>query len=347
MTHGKTHYTLIGLQITVALILLALFLSLYKYTEGLLIEECHDKATRDLERIQLTIQREMLKTESAGKALCALQFGNGLSIPNDSDQIYTALEDFLSVMPNNITGAIVGFEDGVLPQFEHRWGFMPLVRHVGGEYIRYQMGGVRDVRTKHDWYRETKRLDCCRWAQPQLAEDGEVICGYCMPLHDANQRFIGVLEIDFSLERLSQETCNIRSYAHSEPMVIDSDLTILISPDRDIVLKENMISLLGKRGLQLEEDVFQKVRRKESGSHHLQQGTFQNPHDVFLFHSYEPHSGWTIQMTCFIEDVYQSLTALKVRMSVIALTIISLMLLVALTFMRREHHHSATPNTRQ
>lgn len=338
MTHTKKHYLLVALQIVVALILFALFLSLYKYTEHLLISESSDRASRDIERIQLNIQRDMQAAESAAHSFCALQFDNGKQLPQDSSAYYELLRKFLANTTSTITGAIIGFEDGVFPQFEAKHGFLPLVRHVNGTYRNYQMGTVRDVRTQHDWYRETKRLNRSRWAQPQLAEEGEVICGYCIPLHNDKDEFIGVLEIDFSIERLSAEVCRIRSYEHSEPMIVDSDLTVLIAPEKDIVLKETMPTLLERRGLVLESEVLQSVKRRATASHHLHQGTFENPHEVFLYHCYDPYSGWTIQMTCLAEDVTKSLTALKLRMAVIAITILGLILLVALTFMRHGDH---------
>lgn len=338
MTRSKKHYCLVALQIVVALILVALFLSLYKYSERQLITESDNLAKRDMERIQLTIQREMQSAERAARAFSALCYEDGRRLPTDSDQYYLDLETFLSAMPSSITGAIIGFEDGVLPHLEHQWGFMPLVRHVNGKFIHYQMGGVRDVRAMHDWYRETKRLDRCRWAQPQLAEEGEVICGYCIPLHDANEQFIGVLEVDFSLESLSEEVCSIRSYRNSEPMVVDSDLTILISPEREEVLQGNMQSLLERRGLELENNIRLNVRNHIPGSYHLLQGTFKNPHDVYLYHCPEPYTGWTIQMTCFTKDVTEHLLSLKVRMSVIAVTVIGLLLLIVLTLLRNESY---------
>lgn len=339
MKHGPKHYSLVTLQMVVALVLLALFLSLYKYTEGLLENQCDEMASRDMERMQLTIQREMLQVESATQALAALEFDNGKAIPTDSAVIYRALEHFIDAMPPSITGAIIGFEDGVLPEYEAKWGFIPLVRHVGGEYIRYQLGGVRDIRTIHDWYRETKRLDCKRWAEPQLAEEGEVICGYCLPLHDAKGHFIGVLEVDFSLDMLSKEVCSIRSYPNAIPLVIsdDKELTILMSEDREMVLTESMNSMLAKQGLHLETSIRQSVSNHQHARHHIRQGGFNDTHDVFFYHMPEPHTGWTIQMTCPAEDVTEALTALKVRMSVIAVTIIGLLILVALTYMRREN----------
>lgn len=340
MKHGPKHYSLVGLQIVVSLVLMALFLSLYKYTERLLINQCDEVASRDMERMQLTIQREMLQVESATQALAALEFGNGTNIPTDSAVIYRALENFIDAMPPSITGAIIGFEDGVLPEYEAKWGFIPLVRHVGDEYIRYQLGGVRDIRTIHDWYRETKRLDCKRWAEPQLAEEGEVICGYCLPLHNSEGRLIGVLEVDFSLDILSKEVCSIRSYPNSMPLVVsdDKELTILMSEDHELVLNETMNSMLARQGLHLESSIRQSVANHLNARHHIRQGGFNDTHDVFFYHMPEPHTGWTIQMTCPAEDVTEALMALKLRMSIIAGTIIGLLVLVALTYMRRENN---------
>lgn len=334
MTHGSRYYMLVGCQIVVALVLLALLLSLYKYTERMLIKQCDEKAIRDMERIQLTIQKQMVEAEAATSALSALIFDNGKRLPKTDEEIYTSLERYLDAMPPSITGAIIGFEDGVMPQYEGRWGFFPLVRHVNDEYVRYQLGNVRDIRELHDWYRETKRQDCTRWATPQWSEEGEVICGYCMPLHDANDRLIGVLEVDFSLDKLSAEVCNIRSYPNAEPMVVDRNLMVLMAPDHDVVLKETMPTLLHKRGLEMENRVQKNVTEGVQASYHLRQGDFKNPHEVFFFHMPEPHTGWTIQMTCPASDVTIELEALKVRMGVIAASIIGLMLLVALTFLR-------------
>lgn len=338
MKHGPKHYSLVALQIVVAVLLFALFLSLYKYTETLLVDECKEKASRDLERIQLTIRREMQQVETATEAFAMLEFGNGTDIPNDSAHIFRSLERFIQAMPPSITGAIIGFEDGVLPRYEAKYGFIPLVRYVDNEYIRYQLGGVRDIRAIHDWYRETKRLDHKRWAEPQLAEEGEVICGYCFPLHDAAGKFIGVLEVDFSLDLLSKEVCNIRTFPTAEPMVIsgDDDFTILMCPQEGVALKETMQTLLEKRGgLRIEDDILKSVHKGENRSHHIRQGTFNDVHEVFFHHMRDPYTGWTIQMTCPASEVTVALLSLRIRMTVIAITILALMFIVALTYMRR------------
>ena len=336
MAHTSRHYALIALQIIVALILFALFLSLYKYTEGLLINECEGKATRDMERIQLTIQREMMKAESAAHAFSSLVFQDGQNLPKDSSQLYRRIEQFLSSMPSTITGAIIGFEDGVYPQYEEQWGFIPLIRHVDGQFVRYQMGAERDVRVLHDWYRETRREQKERWAEPQLAEEGEAICGYCIPLRDVNNSFIGVLEVDFSMERMAEEVCSIKPYPNAEPLVVNNDdsLTVLMSSDPQNVLNHNMHSLLRQRGLSFERSVFESVRSGQSRYHLLRQGDFRDRHEVYFFHMPEPHTGWIIQMTCPTSDVTSALEALKVRMGFIALTIILLIALVALTYLR-------------
>lgn len=334
MNHRPRYYAYVALQIIVALILLALFLSLYKYDEKLLVNQCDEKAFRDMERIQLTIQREMKATENAMRTLSELEFADGRDIPQDSARIYQILERFLKAMPPSITGAIIGFEDGVLPQYEGEWGFIPLVRHVNDEYVRYQLGNERDIRIIHDWYRETKRLDTVRWAKAQLAEEGEVICGCCLPLHDREGRFVGVLEVDFSLDRLSAEVCNIRSYPHAEPLVIDQDQLMLMSAEHEVVLKETMRSLLEKRGLKMDEAILQNVKKGLTKRYHLRQGDFRHLHEVFFFHMHEPYTGWTIQMTCPADDVTAELVAFKGRMTVIAATIIALIILVDLTAMQ-------------
>ena len=335
MKQKTQYFTLIGFQITVAIILLALFLSLYKYTERLLINQCDEKAFRDLERMELSIQREMFKAESATHALSSLVFKDGVDIPTDSSLIYKALEQFLDGMPPSITGAVIGFEDGVLPQYEGEWGFLPLIRHVDDHYVHYQLGTIRDVRAIHDWYRETKRLDTERWGQPQLSEEGEVICGYCLPLHDKEGMFVGVLEVDFSIDRLAKEVCAIRSYPNAEPMVVDKNLTILMSPFQQNVLKETMPSLLAKRGLQMDAEIKKNVAKGIRKRYHIIQGGFNDRHEVFFFHSPEPHTGWTLQMTCPASDVINDLQALKNRMTIIAFTIIILLVLVALTSLRK------------
>lgn len=335
MRRTLTHNTLIGLQIIVGLILTALFLSLYKYTETLLIQHCDEKATRDLERIELTIHRELSKVESVAFMFSEIKYKHGLNIPRDEETIYRQLEEIVHASPQPITGAILGFEDSVFPQYASRNGFLPLVRKTDEGLIRFQVGEIRDVRRINDWYYETKRRNRPRWSKPQLSEEGTEISCYCIPLHDAEGKFIGVLALDCSLETLGDQIRAIRSYPNSEPLIIDDDFNIVVSLDRQDILHETMFSLLKKRGLAIDEELKEEIRSHHSGKKHIIQGDFKAPHELYFYHQYENHSGWTIQMTCPAKEITEGLRIFRERMAITALVTFVLILLVALTYMRR------------
>lgn len=336
MTKTTRHYTFVGLQVVVGLLLFALFLSLYKYAETLLYKQCDEMATRDLERIELTIDRELGKVENAAHLLAQIEFGNGLNIPRTEEAIYHILEEFVSAAQQPITGAILGFEDEVFPQYASRNGFLPLVRKTTEGLRQFQVGEIRDVRMINDWYATTKLQDKERWSKAQFSEEGAEISCYCIPLHNREGRFIGVLALDCSLDDLSQEVCAIRSYPNAEPLITDDDFTIVAAIDRNLILKETMYSMLQNRGLQIDPVVERDIKMHRDGKHHMLQGNYQTPHEVFFYYCTEPHAGWTIQMACPAEEIRQDLAALRTRMGITAALILLMIILVALTYIQRK-----------
>ena len=114
---------------------------------------------------------------------------------------------------------------------------------------------------KTDWYLRAKKEPKGFWTEPYeyLDEAGEshALCTFVMPVHDHEGRFVGVCGTDMSLKWLSEELKKINlaskdaglldiddshNFIDFYPVIIDHDGTFIAHPDKDRVMKDNMLS---------------------------------------------------------------------------------------------------------
>lgn len=88
-----------------------------------------------------------------------------------------------------------------------------------------------------EWYKTAHDLNAPCWIDffddvdsLEVALDG-MIASYCRPIHDANNRLIGVISSDISLTRLSKAISLEKPYPNSYIMMVDSEGKFIVHPD--------------------------------------------------------------------------------------------------------------------
>ena len=179
------------------------------------------------------------------------------------ETVMAALEKELR-LNNFATGYFAAFEPGYFPE-KGKW-FEPYVyKGDDGAYHADQVGSERHDYLKSDWYIRAKKEEKGFWTAPYIYRDeagyGGVFCTFVMPIRSEDGRMIGVCGADLLLDNLISDLQKIDDVSRAEGMqnidqrynhldfysfIINDEGTYIAHPDKERVLKENIMSHLGK-----------------------------------------------------------------------------------------------------
>ena len=127
------------------------------------------------------------------------------------------------------------------------------------------MGVERQAYLKSDWYVRARKEGTGFWTDPYLYRDesdnGGVFCTFVMPIRSEDGHIIGVCGADLLLDNLINDLQKIDDISRTEGMqnidqrynhldfysfIINNEGTYIAHPDKERVLKENIMSHLGK-----------------------------------------------------------------------------------------------------
>ena len=98
------------------------------------------------------------------------------------------------------------------------------------------------------WYKTPRQKREACWVDPfDDYNDGtlsspEMIASYCIPLHDRQGKFIGVISTDLSLKRLTETITAEHPYEHSYFMMLGADGHYFVHPDTTKLLKQTIFT---------------------------------------------------------------------------------------------------------
>ena len=325
-----------GARITLIVLFTALVVFVGSFGTGLLFAERqmladgHDKANLELDKAVLYVNTEMENVEVAGK-----NFVN--AIPSryalSPDSLFSLFEHFLSCNPD-VQGVAIGFEPWVYKGYKR--GFAPYVMKRNGGYARRLLGDVDDFYRK-DWYQTTRKGDTCRWSNPFFEVNGSVICSYCIPLHDAQGHFMGVLAVDLSLAQFTEHLQKVKPYPNSFLTVMDRHLNFVVHPDISLILRGNPQKIIDQSRFEVNETIFVDIRNRVRGI-----GAFgEKGKNKFLYYAPVKRCDWTITLECSQSDILAGVTAIRRQMivvSLLAILLLSVLLPLLMSPMLRPIH---------
>ena len=179
------------------------------------------------------------------------------------ETVMAALEKELR-LNNCATGYFAAFEPDYFPE-EGKW-FEPYVyKRSDGSYLSDQVGSERHNYLESDWYQRAMKEKKGFWTSPYIYHNGTdydgTFCTFVMPIRRADGRIIGVCGADLLLDDLMKDLREIDDVSRSEGMqnidqrykhldfysfIINDEGTYIAHPDKDCVLKENIMSHMGK-----------------------------------------------------------------------------------------------------
>lgn len=196
-------------------------------------QECDETVQSDFNKLVSSLEYELSQCKRpAVNFIKRIELDHNIDFRNE-EKVYQALEDMVS---NNdlLSGAIMGFEDWVYPQYADRNGFGPLVRRQYHGLSRLQIGEFRDFRKENEWYQRQLKDPKPEWSKPFLSDDGVMITTFTIPLFD-NDRYMGGFGIDIDLSRIAESIEKFCPYPGSIVVVVDEDLNILMHPNQEYI----------------------------------------------------------------------------------------------------------------
>ena len=179
------------------------------------------------------------------------------------ESVMAALEKELR-LNNFATGYFAAFEPDYFPE-KGKW-FEPYVyKQNDGSYRSDQVGSERHDYLNSDWYIRAMKEEKGFWTSPYIYRDetgyGGVFCTFVIPIRNETGRLIGVCGADLLLDNLMKDMRKIDDVSRTEGMqnideryshldfysfIINDEGTYIAHPDKKRVLKENIMSHLGK-----------------------------------------------------------------------------------------------------
>lgn len=195
-------------------------------------------------------------SEKLGRILLSQEIG----VKNLADELRNSLQSPESVMQamereiklNDYTqGYFVAFEPGYFPEYE-KW--FEVYMKKDQDHAR-NIGSADHDYLSSDWYNKTKPKRKGLWSEPYYDNVGQNdnVCSFTMPLYDKDGRLAGVCGTDMSLEWLAEELKKINANSfdinddkHFYTFIINNDGTYIAHPDKERVMKKNVLSFIDK-----------------------------------------------------------------------------------------------------
>lgn len=303
------------LLIVVSVTGVVIFRMSYKQNERVIADQCEQFSSTQRDNIIKVLESQLQQVETAAANFRAAIFNNGLNISHDSVEIFNAFERMLDVNPQ-MSGAVAGFEDGVIPEYDNEFGFIPLVRRTDSCYLRMQVGAMRDARHTLEWYswHKLNQKEQGLWSEPFLSDDGKPITSYSLPLFDAKHKFIGVIAVDLNLADLATSVDQMKPYPSSSMTIIDNQLRFIAHPNRDYILKWTLPEAMKRIGINPSAYPLHHVGDRISG--HLSVMMGHQP--TFIFYGPLEQTRWMILLYIPHSVVYDQLSSLRQEMLIVA-----------------------------
>lgn len=283
-----------GLMIVVTLCLSILAM-------GVIRKNARNKAELTLDNTILQIEKVITEVERAVDNLDWVVQQN----LDDEDLLYEVTREMVEANPN-IIGSAVAFEPGF---YKGRDYFAPYTYKgdISHELHTIQMGNENYDYPSLDWYQIPKLLGRPYWSEPYYDDggSGQRISTYSMPLRDAEDRIIGILTADISLEWMSSMVTSIKPYENSYTMMIGRNGAYIAHPDSLKVLNETIFTSAMAMN---DTTAFLIGREMLAGKKEMRR--FDND-DAASFVVYGPlTNGWSVALVCSYWEVFNMALAM-------------------------------------
>lgn len=287
-------------------------------------DETTQKAQATLESAVLQIDNILHTVETAASNM----LWNVEHHLDDPGQMQTFCRRLLETN-STIKSCAIAFEPDYYPEVGRF--YMASCLREGDSIIRKELG-VGKLYTEQDWYVMPMLEKKAGWAEPttESRQGGQPIISYSIPFFDRSrrqQRPVGVLSVDISLDWLSRTIQNTRPFPNTYCALLSHRGLYIIHPDSAMLLPGSVMRQLEE---QHNEDAFRLAKAMlagESGS----MAVNINGQDSYVFFKPFKHAGWSVEIVCPENEIFASYHRL-IRLAVV-LTVIGLLVLLAFCFL--------------
>ncbi len=218
---------------------------LYWQSRNIIRQEAIDEATHVLDNTALRVKGFMVEVETATRNILWL-----VNLHHDKDSLLKYSHRIVANHPNT-NGCSITMEPNFFPG--DSYGFSAYSVRLD-EHSTSEKDSVATVREEeYDyyskvWYKTPRQKREACWVDPfDDYNDGtlsspEMIASYCIPFHDRQGKFIGVISTDLSLKRLTETITAEHPYEHSYFMMLGADGHYFVHPDTTKLLKQTIFT---------------------------------------------------------------------------------------------------------
>ena len=295
---------------------------LFHYSRIAVKEEAEAKASQTLEGSLLHVENTLHEVEVAANNMTWL-VEQHLNTP---DSMFTLSRSILENYPY-LYGCSIAFEPYYYPE---KGRYFSAYSYNGGDSIETEQEG-NDLYEYYcmDWYLIPKLLDKPYWVEPFREFDtggiqvADVITSFCQPIHDKDNRVVGILSVDISLDWFSQTILDAKPFPNSYSILLGRGGTFLVHPDSTKLFYETIFtSSLENPADSALASLGESMIAGESGYKVFH----ADGEDKYVFYKPFIHTDWSVAIVCPESDIFEPYNGLQRYLMTI--TIIGLILLL-------------------
>ena len=218
---------------------------LYWQSRNIIRQEAIDEASHVLDNTALRVKGQMQELETATRNLLWL-----ININHQQDSLLWYSHRIVTNHPH-INGCSITMEPDHYPGEDY--GFSAYSVRIDDE-DKPQKDSVATVREAdynyYDkvWYKTPRQKNAPCWVDPfddynaGTLSSPEMIASYCVPLHNQQGKFIGVISTDLSLKKLTETITAEHPYENSYFMMLGADGHYFVHPDTTKLLKQTIFT---------------------------------------------------------------------------------------------------------
>ncbi|MCL5123729.1 MAG: SpoIIE family protein phosphatase [Deltaproteobacteria bacterium] len=177
---------------------------------------------------------------------------------------------------------------------------------------------------ERDWFKKPFEEKIPVWSPPYFDTGGgeTLMITYSCPffntiLNQSEPKVRGVLTADISLDHLTEMVSAIKVGDAGSAFLISNDGTLIVWPEKDLVMRETILGLAGHRGDNKLKGVAQKMLRETSGF--CDAGVSLSKNDSFLAFSSLPTFGWRLGLIIPKNELFANTYMLEKILSFVGL----------------------------
>lgn len=316
----KRHGMRINLSISTRLsALIILFTSILFISSLLAIFNYSKKLIRREAFINADILLDNINNEAnAFLILVSLSVDNAsMAITENSnlppDSLYAITKKILQNSPN-IKGSAIAFEPGAKKGITGPYA--PYTYRKGKNIIEKELDNTTETYTQSQWFKEAREKKQGTWSDPYFDATGsqEMVFTYSRPIYDSNDRFMGVVTADVSINWLCQSLENIKPYKEAQMHIIDHN--------GKLIVKHGELASQEERTLPQNSEPLSKDNMAEIRNNMIAGGSGwgvykQNGESIFIFYRPIEEIGWSMYMTCPAKAIFREVHMLAIWISIV------------------------------